>query len=157
LTSLDDIEFATNAVQQGAQDYLVKSDLSGQLLIRAIRNAIERKKTQEKLEAYATELARSNEHLQGFAHTVAHEVKSPLHVVATCLQVLEQSLKSQLDKEMQDLVRDASTAIRGMTESCWSSLALGAKRRPLARSNWRPCSIRPTRCCVPPSNNRAPK
>ena len=54
LTSLDDIEFATSAVQQGAQDYLVKSDLSGQLLIRAIRNAIERKKTSEGNEVWVS-------------------------------------------------------------------------------------------------------
>ncbi|MGE3780557.1 MAG: response regulator, partial [Pirellulaceae bacterium] len=116
LTSLDDLEFGTNAVQQGAQDYLVKSDLDGQLLLRSIRYAIERKKTQDKLESYAAELARSNEHLQGFAHTVAHEVKTPIHVVSMCLQLLRQQRAGTLDDEARSLVDDAMSAIRGMTE-----------------------------------------
>jgi signal transduction histidine kinase len=116
LTSLDDLDFATRAVQQGAQDYLVKSDLSGQLLLRSIRYAIERKKTQDKLEAYAAELQRSNDHLRGFAHTVAHEVKSPLGIVAACLQMLNDKHHGGFDAETRDFVADASGAIRGMTE-----------------------------------------
>jgi two-component system sensor histidine kinase/response regulator len=116
LTSLDDLDFATRAVQQGAQDYLVKSDLSGPLLLRSIRYAIERKKTQDKLESYAAELERSNEHLRGFAHTVAHEVKSPLSVVVACLQMLDHKHRGSFDDETRGFVADANAAIHGMTE-----------------------------------------
>jgi signal transduction histidine kinase len=112
---LDDLEFATRAVAQGAQDFLVKSDLNGTLLLRSINYAIERKKTQERLESYAAELESSNEQLKGFAHTVAHEVKSPLTVVSFCLQVLEQHYRDQLSAEHWQFVEDAGAAIRGLT------------------------------------------
>lgn len=116
LTSLNDLDFATQAVQQGAQDYLVKSDLGGELLLRSIRYAIERKKTQDKLESYAVELQRSNEHLKAFAHTVAHEVKSPLTAVSACLQMLEQDHRDKFDDDRWEIVRTAATAARGMAQ-----------------------------------------
>jgi signal transduction histidine kinase len=116
LTSINDLEFGARAVQQGAQDYLVKTELGSQLLLRAIRYAMERKKTQEKLESYAADLERSNEHLKNFAHTVAHEVKSPLGVVATCLQMLAEKHGSGFDAHAREMVQDASTSIRGLSD-----------------------------------------
>ncbi|MFX1328112.1 MAG: winged helix-turn-helix transcriptional regulator [Promethearchaeota archaeon] len=44
LTGLDDKDFALKSLQKGAQDYIVKDDLNGPSLIRAILYAIERQK-----------------------------------------------------------------------------------------------------------------
>jgi diguanylate cyclase (GGDEF)-like protein len=49
LTGYDDQHLALQAVQQGAQDYLVKGQAQADLLSRAIRYAIERKRTEERL------------------------------------------------------------------------------------------------------------
>lgn len=42
LTGLEDDEVGLRAIQQGAQDYLAKSDLSGSAVARALRYAVER-------------------------------------------------------------------------------------------------------------------
>jgi serine phosphatase RsbU (regulator of sigma subunit) len=46
LTGLDDEHLGTAAVAAGAQDYLVKGKVDGQLLIRAIRYAVERRRAE---------------------------------------------------------------------------------------------------------------
>jgi diguanylate cyclase (GGDEF)-like protein len=62
LTGNDDDDLAIKAAQKGAQDYLVKGQTSGLLLQRAIRYAIERKRTE-------MELKRLNELLERQATT----------------------------------------------------------------------------------------
>jgi PAS domain S-box-containing protein len=50
LTGLDDEGLAIRAVREGAQDYLVKGQVTGQLLVRAMRYATERKRAIEALQ-----------------------------------------------------------------------------------------------------------
>jgi PAS domain S-box-containing protein len=49
LTTDDHIEVAIEAIRHGAQDYLIKSRVNGDLIERAVRYAIERKKIEERL------------------------------------------------------------------------------------------------------------
>jgi diguanylate cyclase (GGDEF)-like protein len=56
LSNHDDEMFAINAVQQGAQDYLIKGGLNGDLLVRSIRYAIERHRMLKELEQTQTRL-----------------------------------------------------------------------------------------------------
>ncbi|MBW4576385.1 MAG: PAS domain S-box protein [Aphanothece sp. CMT-3BRIN-NPC111] len=56
LTGFKDDAIALQAVRQGAQDYLVKGEMDGKLLVRAIRYAIERNRLRMDLEARTQEL-----------------------------------------------------------------------------------------------------
>jgi serine phosphatase RsbU (regulator of sigma subunit) len=56
MSGLDDERVAVSAVHEGAQDYLVKGQVSGPLLVRAMRYAVERKRTSDQLARYAEEL-----------------------------------------------------------------------------------------------------
>jgi diguanylate cyclase (GGDEF)-like protein/PAS domain S-box-containing protein len=49
LTSLDDEAMATQALQEGAQDYLIKGQIDGRSLLRSLRYALERKSMEEAL------------------------------------------------------------------------------------------------------------
>jgi serine phosphatase RsbU (regulator of sigma subunit) len=63
LTHLNDQENAIQTLHEGAQDYLLKGEVDGQLLSRAIHYAIERKAVETKLEHYAEELRQRNAQL----------------------------------------------------------------------------------------------
>ncbi|MCB1139754.1 MAG: EAL domain-containing protein [Leptospiraceae bacterium] len=49
LSGLDDHSIALKAVQEGAQDFLVKGEMDAELLHKSVRHAIERKKIERKL------------------------------------------------------------------------------------------------------------
>ena len=49
LSGSDDEDLAIRTVREGAQDYLVKGSFDGKLLVRAMRYAVERKRTAEAL------------------------------------------------------------------------------------------------------------
>jgi len=59
LSGNDDEELALSAVHEGAQDYLVKSDVSATVLERTVRYSIERQRTRRALEERAAALASS--------------------------------------------------------------------------------------------------
>jgi len=73
LTGLTDDETALEAIQQGAQDYLLKDHLEAELLERAVRYALERHRQEHALE-------RQNERLERFASIVSHDLRNPLQV-----------------------------------------------------------------------------
>lgn len=56
MTGLNDAKMAVDAVREGAQDYLVKGQVDGNLLIRAMRYALERKKLEMEREKMIVEL-----------------------------------------------------------------------------------------------------
>src|SRR6188472_125229 len=61
LTGLSDEFLGTEAVAVGAQDYLVKGSIDGQLLMRAVRYAVERKRADESLRRLFASEARAAE------------------------------------------------------------------------------------------------
>ncbi len=56
LTGLDDRDLALSAMQQGAQDYTIKGQVDSNLLLRSIRYAIERERTETALRQAKIEL-----------------------------------------------------------------------------------------------------
>jgi diguanylate cyclase (GGDEF)-like protein len=56
LTGNDDQEMAVAAVREGAQDFLIKGQISGNQLMRAVRYAIERKRTEKEIRLLNAEL-----------------------------------------------------------------------------------------------------
>ena len=63
LSGFDDEELAVKAVHEGAQDYLVKSQVNGQLLARSLRSAVERKRIECERDGLLAERGRAEEAL----------------------------------------------------------------------------------------------
>jgi len=56
LTSIEDEKIAVEAVKNGAQDYLFKMQVKGDVLVRSLRYAVERKRVQEELQQARDEM-----------------------------------------------------------------------------------------------------
>jgi len=93
----DTIPAVRSALQKGAQDYLVKGRGDGDSLVRAIRYAIERKKTEEKLEeAIATKLQ--------FTSAVSHELRTPLTAIKESVRLVHTEASGRLNDEQKELL-----------------------------------------------------
>jgi signal transduction histidine kinase len=95
LSSLDDETLAGQALQEGAQDYLIKGQIEARGLLRAMRYAIERKR----LERLKDE----------FVSTVSHELRTPLTSISGSLGLLMGNAAGDLPKPMARLLAIAHT------------------------------------------------
>ncbi len=142
LTADDDERLALKAVQAGAQDYIVKGDLSPIFLGRAIRYAIERQSAETKihqlnhdLEKRVLDLAAANKNLDRLSHglslardeavqaaayksefvaKMSHEIRTPIAAVLGTIDLLK---TTQLNEEQKDLVEIINASAESLLNS----------------------------------------
>lgn len=127
LTGLNDDLMAAQALQEGAQDYLVKGQIEAYGLVRAIRYAIERKVTDDARKASENQLlqAQKMESLGRLAGVIAHDFNNILSVILSYTSFLAEDLGSA------DHERQAPTKLRahvdGIQEAAERATALTAQ------------------------------
>ncbi|MEH1765437.1 hybrid sensor histidine kinase/response regulator [Nostoc sp.] len=96
LTGLDDEDLAMQALAEGAQDYLVKDQITIQRLVRAIRYAIERseilnqlRESEERTRQALAKEQELNELKSNFVAMVSHEFRTPMTTIRTAVDILE--------------------------------------------------------------------
>ncbi len=120
LTGLNDRETAIRAVREGAQDYLLKGEVDGHILIRAIDYAIERKRIQVELEAANTRLQKSAEDLHSILNQlhIGTILLSPegriLHMSVSALRLLGKNGTIPEGRPWQDAVEFAEPDIHAL-------------------------------------------
>ncbi|WP_253737384.1 ATP-binding response regulator [Halohasta salina] len=133
LTGLEDDDTAVEAIERGAQDYLVKDTVDGPLLRRTIRYALERHAQQQALR-------RQNARLERFANVVSHDLRNPLSVAQGRIEMIDSDhaavIERNLDR-MEAIIEDVLTLARegetveetdivdlaALAAECWESVS----------------------------------
>ncbi|GCE06311.1 hybrid sensor histidine kinase/response regulator [Dictyobacter aurantiacus] len=97
LAGLGDEGIALQAMKSGAQDYLVKDEMTPGNLFRAIHHAIERTTMRRALEKHQQDLEQKNQEIQAFAYALAHDLRAPLRAITGFSQIVEQDYHDVLD------------------------------------------------------------
>jgi PAS domain S-box-containing protein len=113
LTGLDDEALAIRAVRKGAQDYLIKGQMDGNLLVRAIRYATERKRTEEALKESEDIFNSFMEHSPIYVF-FKDENARPIRLSRNYEQMLGRPVHELLGKTMDELF--PSELAKGMVE-----------------------------------------
>lgn len=129
LTSLDDDCMEQDLLESGAQDYLVKGELSGRATLRAIQHAIQRQRMQNELASLLSEreehrllmqqqanlLKRKNRHLQRlyktgqeFVDNVSHDFRTPLTVIKDYVSIIREGMVGDVNEQQQAMLDKVS-------------------------------------------------
>jgi two-component system sensor histidine kinase/response regulator len=129
LTGLADESAALAAVQNGAQDYLVKGHVDPYALSNSIRYARERKQLLEALRKYSANLEERNAELDAFAHTVAHDLKNQVFTVAGNAELLLDKQAPPDADEQEEMLSDILRSAQKMSQVIQELLLLSQVRR----------------------------
>lgn len=104
LTGRGDAAVDREALESGASDFLVKGAITPCLLERSIRYSLHRSRSEAELRRTVERLERSNRDLTAYAHVASHELKEPLSMVVSYLQLLEKRHLGNLNPEAREFM-----------------------------------------------------
>jgi signal transduction histidine kinase len=116
LTGLDDQQLGVQAVEEGAQDYLIKDEVSPALLQRTIQYAIERERKQR-------ELRRQNRELAVLNRIVRHDIRNDVSVFLGWGDALEDYVEPGGEEYLSRML-DAADHITQLTENVGDFLSV---------------------------------
>jgi signal transduction histidine kinase len=117
LSGLDDEKLALQAISVGAQDYLVKDQITLQALLKAIRFALRRQQALSQIRQSETVAQQALSHAQtineqqiGFIGMVSHELRNPLGIVQSSAELIQMNLGEAANPKIQKWMRNIQTA-----------------------------------------------
>jgi signal transduction histidine kinase len=125
LTGVGNESLAVDALKRGAQDYLVKGDVTPEALHRAVVNAI------EKVGLYRR-LAEQNKELEQFVYVASHDLKAPLRTISGFCSLLGQKYADRLDEKGQkflDMIHSGTRQMTQLIDSLLEYSRVGRKER----------------------------
>jgi signal transduction histidine kinase len=115
LTGLDDENIAIQAVHLGAQDYILKKEISEHILARTIRYAIERKGFQENAKRLAV-----FDKQEEFMATLTHDLKNPIIGANRILELMAEQVMGVISPKQAKLllqVRDSNILLLALIQT----------------------------------------
>ncbi len=102
---------AAHMVHEGAQDYLIKSQINAALLGRSLRYAIERHSTEQALIGARFEAEKATEAKSLFLANMSHEIRTPLNGIIGMTDLLMKSDLKGDQKQFVDLLSDCAQSL----------------------------------------------
>jgi signal transduction histidine kinase len=119
LTGLNDELIGAQAVNNGAQDYLIKGQVDSSLLVRTLRHAMERKQAEDRESQLKLQLDLSNRlaSLGVMVEGIAHEIYNPLANVTGFAEVLMDRDIPEDAREVARTINDNARRIAGIVDN----------------------------------------
>jgi signal transduction histidine kinase len=136
LTGLNDTETGLKAVNNGAQDYIIKGQVDSEILLKSIIYSFERSRLNNKLKTQiearknaekeilklnseleqrihdrTAQLEIVNTELEAFSHSVSHDLRAPLRHINGFAEILKEEFSTQLPEKARsylDTIADAA-------------------------------------------------
>jgi len=138
ITGAGSERIAVEAMKLGAGDYVIK-DVDGRFLsllptiierlLRQRRLEEEKEQAERAIRRYAAELEVRNREIDAFAHTVAHDLKNPLHLISGYAYLLEDDCASELDEVGRECLQAITESVEKMAGIIDALLLLSSVRR----------------------------
>jgi two-component sensor histidine kinase len=113
LTMLDNEETGLNALKDGAQDYLVKGQMNGPLIVRSLRYAIERSRIEKELKKHRDSLEEMVAEKETLLREIHHRVKNNLQLISG---LLDMTRMSSSDESTNSILTDIMLKIQTMAQ-----------------------------------------
>ncbi len=133
LTMMDDEELALQVMARGAQDYLVKNQITSQLLVRSLRYAIEREQIFQQLKNSERKILSAWEQEQeinllksSFVSMASHEFRTPMTTIRTSVELLQKFDRELTDQKRNDYFERIKSSIKQITHLLDEILLLGS-------------------------------
>jgi signal transduction histidine kinase len=141
MTNIDDETVGMDAVKKGAQDYLIKGQVTGSLLARSIRYSVERKLSEHKLAEslelnlkMTSELQRAYDELNNidtmktdFLSYISQEIRIPLNGITGTINLIK---NQQHSSTIKDLVETLDVSVSRLEDFTYKALYFSQLSQP---------------------------
>ncbi|MBT3366864.1 MAG: response regulator [Nitrospina sp.] len=109
-------QIAVQALKNGAQDYLIKGEITPSNLTQSIITAVKMFKIESERQRFAEELKRSNQALEDFANIASHDLQEPLRKIHTYAEKIKELSEGVIDERCRDYLNRLQSSTERMSQ-----------------------------------------